>query len=328
MTESDIPVSEGPVRMLGFLLVNDFPLMAYAAIVESFRAANALAGRTLYRWAHVSVDGRPCLASNGATIIPDLTVADRAACDTIFIVAGGDPTLFADTRTFAWLRAVAQTNSMIVGVSGGAYVMARAGLLEGRRATIHWEYREAFVDAFPSTLCEPGLYVFDGRRVTCAGGLAGMDLAVEMIEREHGRPLAIAVSDWFIRSGTRAPSQPQRAGLRDRYGTANERVLRALALMEDQVEDPASREAIARVSGVGVRQLERLFRAHLGHGIGATYLRIRLDRAEQLLRSTSLTATMVAVASGFASASDFSRAFRRRFGRSPSNRPGSTRRGR
>jgi len=318
MIDNDISQQSDEPRKLGLLLINGFALMAYAAIIESYRAANSLTGRLLYEWRHISVDGSPCEASNGATILPDAKAGDALQCDMLFIFAGGDPTGFDDPHLFGWLRQMSKRGTTIVGVSAGAYVMARAGLLAGRRATVHWEYREAFVEAFPSTICETGLFVFDGRCVTCAGGMAGMDLAVELIERDHGRSLGVAVSDWFIRSESRMASRPQRLSVRDRYDIANDRVLRVLARMEESIEEPASREFLARVAGVGVRQLERLFRAHLGESLSAAYLRMRLSHAEQLLRSTTMSATEIAMACGFTNLSYFSRAFRQQFGRPPS----------
>jgi transcriptional regulator GlxA family with amidase domain len=208
----------------------------------------------------------------------------------------------------------------VVGVSGGPFLLARAGLLDGYRATIHWEHHAAFAEAFPKVALEPGLYVIDRRRMTCAGGTAGMDLAIAMIEREHGPALAARVSEWFIRTEPRAADGPQRLSLRERYGVANARVLKALALMETAVEDPAPRQALAAAAGVSLRQLERLFAAHLGEGVEAVYLTIRLTQADRLLRQTAMTVTEVAVACGFQSASHFSRAFKARYGAAPSRR--------
>ncbi len=203
-------------------------------------------------------------------------------------------------------------------MSAGPYLLARAGLLDSYRATIHWEHRTAFEDAFPLISLEPGLYCIDRRRMTCAGGLAGMDLAVELIEREQGYGLAARVSDWFIRSEPREAHRPQRLGLRDRYDVANDCVLRVLGQMEASVEDPLDREHLARMAGVSPRQLERLFTTHLGETLHACYLRIRLEQAEQLLRSTGLSVIEVGVPCGFKSAAHFSRSYKARFGRPPS----------
>lgn len=310
----------GSERVFGLLLIEGFALMSYASVMEPFRAANVLAGRELYRWIHISLDGRPVRASNGASVLADGKVGDLPGCDTLFVFAAGDPASFSDAATFAWLRRLAGDAVRLAGVSGGPFLLARAGVLDGYRATIHWEHREAFAEAFPHVAIEPGLYVIDRRRMTCAGGTAGLDLAVELIERDYGRALAVRVGEWLIRSQPRSADGPQRATLRERYGATNDRVLKILAHMETTVEDPVSRAALAAIAGVSVRQLERLFAANLGSTVNGAYLHIRLAQADHLLRHTGLPVTQVAVACGFQSPSHFSHAFRARYGASPSQR--------
>jgi transcriptional regulator GlxA family with amidase domain len=305
-------------RTLGLFLIDGFALMSYAAVIEPFRAAKNLAGRQLYRWTHISVDGRPVCASNGASVLADRAVGRPLACDTLFVFAGGDPAAFSDVKTFAWLRRLARSNVRLAGVSGGPFLLARAGLLDGYRATIHWNHRPAFLDAFPTLAIEPSLYVIDRRRLTCAGGTAGLDLAIELIEQEHGQKLAADVSEWFIRTEPRAADKSQRLSLRERVGVSNDRVLKVLAEMEARLEEPADRKQLAKLAGLSLRQLERLFSAALGQTIGECYLRIRLEEAAELLRNTGMTITAVSVACGFQNGSHFSRAFKARFGRPPS----------
>lgn len=305
------------IHLLGLLLTDGFALMSYASIIEPYRAANALAGRELYRWVHVSVDGLPVRASNGASVIADQRVGERLDCDTLFVFAAGDPAAFADPATFAWLRQLAVRGTVMAGVSGGPFLLAKAGLLEGYHATIHWDHRAAFAAAFLTLSIESGLYVIDRRRVTCAGGTAGLDLALELIEREQGHMLAAQVSDWFIRTTPRAADMPQRLSLRERYQVRDDRLLKVLARMEASIEAPASREDLADLAGVSIRQLERLFVAHIGETIASTALRMRLEQADKMLRTTRAAVTDVALACGFAGSSPFSRAFKERFGRSP-----------
>jgi AraC family carnitine catabolism transcriptional activator len=304
-------------RTLGLLLIDDFALMSYASIIEPYRAANVLAGEMLYRWLHVSMDGRPARASNGASVAADQAVGQPLACDTLFVFAAGDPASFRDAATFAWLRDIARRGATLAGVSGGPFLLARAGLLDGYRATIHWDHRPTFAESFSEIAIEPSLYVIDRRRVTCAGGTSGLDLAIELIEREQGHALAAKVGDWFIRTQSRAADQPQRASLRERYGIANDRVLKALARMEATVEEPEPRRELARVAGVSLRQLERLFARYAGESVNDCYRRIRLEQAIQLLSKTGLSVTSVAIACGFRSSSHFSRAFKSHYGVSP-----------
>jgi len=192
-------------------------------------------------------------------------------------------------------------------------------LLDGYRATIHWIHQPAFLDEFSTLTIEPNLYVIDRRRLTCAGGTAGLDFAIELIEREHGHKLAAQVSEWFIRTEPRPADKSQRLSLRERVGINNDQVLRVLAEMEARLEDPAGRGQLARLAGLSLRQLERLFSAHLGETINGCYLRIRLEKAMELIRNTGMPIMAVSVACGFQSSSHFSRAFKTRFGRSPSS---------
>lgn len=322
--DKTMPVNDNLVRSLGLLLIDDFALMSYASVVEPFRAANSLAGRSLYRWQHISRDGGAAAASNGASILAEAKVGDAIVCDTLFVFAGGDPSAFTDAPTFAWLRRLAQAKVQIAGVSGGPYLLARAGLLDGYRATIHWEHEAALREEFPALTIEPGLYVIDRGRMTCAGGIAGLDMALELIAGDHGSALARRVGEWFIRPEGRTPGGSQRLTLSERYGTTDPRVLQTLAAMEAAIEEPHSRQQLAGVAGVSLRHLERLFVEQLGGSVSDAYLRVRLDRAAQLLRATRVTVTAVAMACGFRSNSHFSRAFKARFGRSPSGARGIT----
>ncbi len=305
---------------LGLLLAPGFSLMSYASVIEPFRAANVLAGKQLYRWTHVSTDGEPVTASNGATILADGKVGDRLDCETLFVIAAGEPAKFDHQPTFAWLRQLAASGVRLAGVSGGPLLLAKAGLLEGYRATVHWEHWQQMHDLFPDLSVESGLYVIDRRRLTCAGGIAALDLAVEMIERAHGHALASRVGEWFISPEQRPPDKAQRIGLRERYGIANDRVLKVLARMEESTAEPLTHRELAGQAGVSLRQLERLFARDLGSTIGAVYLGIRLDKAQELLRKTGMQVTAVAFACGFRNSSHFSRAYRARFGQPPSRR--------
>ena len=305
------------IKRIALLLIDGFALMSYAALVEPFRAANVLASRTLYAWSHVALTGDDVIASNGVRLIADRRIGDAADHDMLFVFAAGDPAQFVDEACFAWLRAQARRGVAIGGVSGGPYLLARAGLLGGRRATIHWEHAAALRAEFPGLRLDPGLYVIDGDRMTCAGGTAGLDLALALIERDHGAVLARQVGEWFIRAEPRRAEDLQRTDLATRHGTANRRLLPMLAAMEAALEDPVSQEALAARAGVSIRQLERLCRSELGASVGEVYLALRMDRAMELLRSTGLSVTEVAMACGFRSAAHFSRRFKQRHGRTP-----------
>lgn len=304
-------------RTLGLLMIDGFALMSYASLIEPFRAANAIRGEQLYRWFHVGLQGEHAKASNGAQFVVDYEVGDAIDCDILCVFAGGNPAKFQDKRTIAWLRKLGRQDITIAGISGGPYILARAGLLEGHRATIHWEHLTELTDEFPLLSINTDLYVVDRRRITCAGGTAALDLAIELIEQDHGASLAGQVSEWFIRTEARTAERSQRLCIRNRYGTANDTVLRALAVMEAEIEAPFTRGELAKIFAISTRQLDRLFVAQLGQTVSEAYLRIRLDHARRLLRSTSLSITEIGLASGFKSSSHFSRSYRCRFGQPP-----------
>jgi transcriptional regulator GlxA family with amidase domain len=312
------PASTAPLRSVGFLLVPGFALMSYASAVEPLRAANTLAGKTLYRWWHAAPGDKPAIASNGAAVLPDFKFGSHPeSLDLMLVCAGGNPATFNDRRTFAWLRRLAARGTIVGGISGGPFIVAKAGLLKGRRCTVHWEHLPALEEAFPDIKPTRSLFELDGDRYTCSGGVAGLDMMVALITRDHGFELGAAVSDWFLHTHVREGGRPQRMDLRFRLGVADEKLLKTLRAMEAHIETPLPRQQLANASGVSLRQLERSFRSQLGHGVHEHYLALRLGRARQLLRETSLSILEVALATGFQSASQFARAFRRAYGSAP-----------
>lgn len=320
MTASDTRLTgsdNGRPTHVGFLLIPDFAILAYASAIEPLRAANRLSGRDLYRWSHVSIDGLPAPASNGVSIKPDYGVGDDIRFDYLFVCAGGNPAAFQHAPTFAWLRQLARRGVRLGGVSGGPYILARANVLKGYRFTIHWEHGPAFIEDYPELELRRSLYEIDRDRLTSSGGTAPLDMMHAVIAREHGSELAIAVSEWFLQTHVREGAGPQRMPLRERLGISHAPLLRVVGRMEQRLENPVPREELARTAGVSLRQLERLFRLHLGRSLGEHYLGLRLDRARDLLRQTTLSVLEIALACGFASASHFSRSYRARFGHAP-----------
>ncbi len=326
MTKNDIilPISDtgalarNRAIRIGFLLIDGFALMSYASIVEAFRAANVLSGRLLYEWKHISIREAFVNASNGAKIRADAQIGETLALDLLLVCAAGNPAHFRDKRTFVRLRYLASRKVRIGGVSGGPYILARAGLLDGYRCTIHWEHRPAFIEAFPRLDVQNGLYVIDRDRLTCAGGIAGLDLATALIAEDHGRHLATMVNDWYLQTQLREAHTTQRVSLRERYKTTNKKVLTVLAAMEKNLERPLTRLALAKRNQVSVRQLERLFQSNVHQTVGTTYMSLRLTKALALLKETSLPLVDVALASGFSNTSHFSRTFKSWHGQPPS----------
>lgn len=319
MSQTDIP--ERPIR-LGYLMIDGFALMSYAPVIEPFRAANRLSGKTLYDWKHYSPTGTPAGASNGISFQVDGAIAAMEAADILFVCAGGNPSLFRDATTLQTLRRVARFGTTVAGVSGGPFILARAGLLDDLRCTIHWEHEDAFLETFDRPRLERGLFVIDGNRVTCAGGIAGLDLAAVLIARDHGAELADKVSDWYIQTEQRQAGRSQRHSIIQRYRITHPGLEKVLATMEASVAEPLERDELAAVARVSVRQLDRLFRQYLGTSITAHAQALKLDFAYKLLVETTNSIAEISAASGFASQSHFSRSFTRKFGANPTHMRG------
>jgi transcriptional regulator GlxA family with amidase domain len=312
-----MPISATRPAKVGFLLIDDFALMSFASAIEPLRAANNLSGRRLYEWFHVSVDGKAINASSGLSIKPDCAIDAAQPFDIVLVCAGGNPTRFSDRAAMTWLRGLARRGVAIGGISGGPFVLARAKVLDGYRCTIHWEHVPAFVEAFPQLQLTRNLFEIDRDRMTCGGGVAGLDMMHALIRRDHGQELALRISDWFLQANIRLGDASQRTPRRD-GALGHPKLQGAIDLMERRLREPASRAEIARAAGLSVRQLERLFADNLKTSIERRYLAIRLQRARILLRQTALSVTQIGAQCGFVSASHFSRAYRQRFARTPS----------
>ncbi len=292
--------------------------MSYASTVEPLRAANLLSQRTLYELIDVSVGEGPVQSSGAGQVMSVARVGDALELDYLFVVAGGDPMSFKDRSVLNWLARVARSGVRMGGVSGGPVLLAKAGLMGGRRMTVHWEHGAALSEMSPHLLIERTLYVIDRDRVTCAGGTAPMDLMHALISQHHGAPFAQLVSDWFLHTEVRPSIGPQRGGLAKRVGSTNAAVLDAVELMENHIADPLTLNRLADAAGVSPRQLNRLFQDRLGCSTMRYYRKLRLDRAQNLLRNSPLSLTEIALASGFSTSSHFSRLYSQQFGEPPS----------
>ena len=303
---------------VGFLLIDGFALMSYAAAVEPLRAANLLARRQVYEVRNLAAAGGFAASSGGARVEAAAEVGRDFDFDLVLVVAGGDPAAFDDARVVSWLRRLARLGVRLGGVSGGPVVLARAGLMRGRRMTVHWEHAGALAEIAPGLMVERSLYVRDRDRLTCAGGIAPLDMMHALITEHHGPDFARKISDWFLHTEVRPSGGPQRAGLVERYGTTSAPVVQAIEAMEDHIADPLDLGQLAARVGLGERQLNRLFRDKLGLSTMALYRRVRLEKARNLLGQSTLTTTEIALATGFASSAHFAKAFRDAFGATPS----------
>ncbi|MBV9565354.1 MAG: GlxA family transcriptional regulator [Bradyrhizobium sp.] len=321
MTKNDGKLSKSDKsrpRRIGFLLIPGFALMSYASALEPLRAANVLTGRSLYRWRHIAIGGSEIAASNGVRIQADAGIADAGRLDALIVCAGGNPQSFDHEPTFAFLRKAARHGVRLGGVSAGPYLLAKAGLLDGYRCTVHWEHIPAFTETFPFLRLSHSLFEIDRDRFTCAGGIAALDMMHALIRIDHGAAVAAAVSDWFLQTEVRRGEVAQRLSPTERFGVHHPKLVETLLRMEKHVETPLPPAALAARAGVSLRQLERLFASQLATTIQRRYMQMRLERARLLLRQTTMSAGEIALATGFAAPMHFSRCYSREFGIAPS----------
>jgi transcriptional regulator GlxA family with amidase domain len=302
---------------VGFLLIGDFSMMAFAAAIEPLRSANRQGRRDLYRWRLFSRDGAPVVASNGIAVMPHAATRDAGTPPVMIVCSGIGAERFGDRAVFAWLRRLDRSGSVIGAVSTGAYVLARAGLLDGRRCALHWENIAEFAEEFPAIAVTDEIFVIDGDRLTCCGGTAALDMMLHVVRLQHGHQLATSVAEQFIHGEIRDHREHQRMELGARLGVTHPKLLAAIAAMEANLEAPLSQAALARRVGLSRRQLERLFRRYFKHTPASHYLGLRLERARQILQQTNRPVIDVALACGFVSASHFSKCFRARFATTP-----------
>jgi len=298
-------------------LLPKFSMMGFASAIEPLRSANRMSGRALYTWHIPSKDGAPVIASNCIPVVPEAGIEKVERCETLILCGGLDVHLYRDKSVFAWLRRLDRQGADIGAISTGSHALARAGLLDGYRCTIHWEGLAAFREEFPNIEITTELFELDRNRFTCSGGTAALDLMLNLIASQHGHELAASVSDQFIHERIRHAHDHQRMSLPARLGIRHPKLIAVIRLMEENIEEPLSRAQLARDAELSTRQLERLFRKYLQRTPTRHYLEIRLSRARLLLQQTDLSVLDVALACGFVSASHFSKCYREFFGKKP-----------
>jgi len=309
-----------PQTRLVVIVAPSFNMSATMAFIDPFRAANYLDGRAYFKWEFVSETGGLCVSSNGAGLetraLGDLGPEQP---DIAIISTSWNPEKHLTDHLGRALRNWARSGATLGALDTGAFVLAQAGLLNGRRATVHYEHIDAFQELYPDTEVVENLYALDGNRITCCGGGASVDFALQILQGIHGSALANAAARYIFHDRLRGPAAMQQPEGSEPLGALVPATLKtAIQVMEAHLEDPLSIPDICEQAGVSHRQLDRLFATYIKKTPTLYYRDIRLDRARGLVTQTELPIAQVAMASGFASQVHFSRAYKDRFGLPPS----------
>ncbi|WP_312526194.1 GlxA family transcriptional regulator [Paracoccus sp. (in: a-proteobacteria)] len=300
-----------------FLLLDRFTLISFAAAIEPLRLANRISGRQLYSWRLLGPEGTEAVCSNGSRIALDGGLEETQREDTILVCGGIDVRRATTRPILGWLRRAARQGARLGALCTGARALAEAGLLDGRRATIHWENQDGFAEDFPDVNLIRSVFVEDGPFLTAAGGTAAIDLMLRQIARDQGADLAARVADQMIHTAIRTEGDQQRLSIPSRIGVRHPKLAAIAARMEANLEDPVSPVQLANDAGISPRQMERLFGRYLGRSPKRYYMDIRLERARNLLLQTEMTVIEIALACGFNSVSHFAKCYRAAFGSTP-----------
>ncbi len=304
------PKSQAPPQQFDLLLFDQFSNHCLANTVEPLRAANTLSQRTLYEWRFCTMDAQPVRSSSGMEVTPHVALGDARGSSLVVMPSYGVRALDHPNVIRPLARALARYD-MLIGMDTGSWLLARAGALSGRRATIHWDVLDSFAEAFPDIDTVRDRFVVDGTRLTCSGAMAAFDLVAHLISEHHGPLLALEVAQLFM--SHEATARPLNTPIR-----AGRTVTRAIAIMQAHLDQPIAISTLARNLGCTQKTLEARVREAMQMTPQALYRRLRLNHALALLQGTDQPISEIAGRCGYDTPSALSRAFRATFDRTPS----------
>jgi AraC family carnitine catabolism transcriptional activator len=302
-----------------FIVIPRFNITTLITMIETLRVANYLAPTALFSWEVASFDGTKITASNGMTATVRMANDKVPKADFVFILGSWGTEHYTNRSLTGWLRKRARAGERICGVELGSYIVARAGLLDGKPATTHWSWLNGFKENFDRVDVQESLFTLDKRVMTCSGGLAGVDLMLRLIEEINGSSFSGEIADQMLHHPIRFPTSPQRSTMGRSTETMLPLLREAMTLIENNIEEPLTVPQIAQFLNVSQRQLERQFKKNVGCTVVQFGLLRRLQNARLLLISTELSIRQIATASGFNTLSHFAYSFGKFFGRRPSD---------
>jgi transcriptional regulator GlxA family with amidase domain len=305
------------------LLLPGFELNELSALSEAFAAANRLLARTRFDWHLASLDGGAVCSAAGILVQVAASV-QRSEHRHLFLLSAYGGAALATPALCALLCRRYVLGGRIAGIGGACALMAEAGLLAGRACAAHWSLADALAERVQAVEVTDRLYAVDERIATCAGRDATLDFVLRLIADSAGERLARMVADSLNHARPREAAEPQLSELDFSGQRGASAIAHTVAAMRRRMTEGEALDGIAEQSGVSQRQLQRLFRRHLGMTPTQYFLKARLQRARHLLQYSTLSVTEIAIATGFASISHFTRRYTELYGRTPTAERGRT----
>lgn len=309
-----------PVTLVAF---DDLQMLDLVGPVEVFDAANRLAGTDLYHLRVATPGGTSVRSSSGLRLgadasLDELVTAPDPIGDLVVVGGRGSRSRTGDGAFLDQLRALADRADRICSVCSGALLLGAAGLLDGHRATTHWASCDELERLAPGAEVLPDqIYVHDRNRWTSAGVTAGIDLALALVDADHGPELAHQVATWLVVFVRRPGGQAQFSAQLRAQAARQPAIAEVQAWLPDHLDQELTVDKLARRAGMSPRSFARSFREQTGTTPGAHIEELRVEAARRLLETTDLTVAAVARTVGFARAETLHRSFRRRAGTTP-----------
>lgn len=311
-------MKSGDTIIFSFLLLPGFSSLPMSSAVEPLLVCNRLEGEDRYKIEYLSKDGQPVTSSSGLTCVVDKSLDDYSP-DSMLMICGCSPAEHQpEKELISWLNAHHRNFSALGGISSGGYLLAEAGLLKGKKASIHWwgdqQLKQQFVDVNVSN----DVFSLDCDRFTCKGGTAALDMMLMLVGRQQGADIGEALAQYFVRERVAGDESSQRKRLSASERAEQPKLAEAIDLMEANIEEPLTADDIARHVAISRRQLERIYKKYLNSVPSRYYLEIRLDHGRSLLHNRAVSIADIALSCGFSSGAHFSTAYRNFFGLTPS----------
>lgn len=305
---------------IGLMLLPDFNSLAMNAFLDPFRAANYLLGEKIYHWAFLSLEGGNVSASNQMHIANTQRYTNyKDDLNALLVNASWAPERFQQPQLKRWLRTLHKNGVLVGGMDTGAFVLGYAGVLKNQAAVVHYEHSAAFQETFPSVEYSETLFTLSSTTFSCCGGTAAIDMALELIRQRNGIEVASATARYVFKERLREGTQAQVPDVLAPVGYQLPTPLREIILlMERNIEEPLSQSELSEFSALSVRQIQRLFKEYLGVTPLRYYLNARLDQARGLVTQTEIPISEVSMLCGFSHAAELTRAYKTRFGVTPS----------